>query len=186
MLRCHNLTITMKLLFCSAVALLIFSNFFDEKLKKPLKVPPTKPKRRIADMGGQEFESKVPPTKPKRRIADMTGEEFELFLKDLFEKLGYRVTITPRSNDRGVDLILFKDRLKTVVQAKRWNKKVDGKAVQEILCGVKLYKADKGMVITNQLFTKGAYDIAKPLGIELWDGYKLIEVIIRANKDKQL
>lgn len=91
-----------------------------------------------------------------RRIADMTGDEFEDFVASLFIKMGYQVRKTPKSKDYGTDLILYKNGLTIAVQTKRWKTKVGIKAVQEIASAVPFYKADKGIVITNNLFTKEA------------------------------
>lgn len=117
-----------------------------------------------------------------RRIADMTGEEFEDFVANLFRKMGYIVKKTSRTQDYGADLILYKDGLKIVVQAKRWKQRVGVKAVQEIASAVKYYNADKGMVITNNLLTKPAYKLAHCLDIELWNGYQLLDFIDCANQ----
>lgn len=116
-----------------------------------------------------------------RRIADMTGKEFENFVASLFIKMGYRVRKTPGSKDYGADLILCRNGLKIAVQTKRWKSKVGVRAVQEIAGAVPFYNADKGIVITNNLITKEAYKLADCLGVELWDGYQLLEFIKCAN-----
>ncbi len=68
----------------------------------------------------------------------------------------------------------MKDNVKYVVQAKRWNQKIGVKAIQEIVAAIKHYKADKGMVITNNYFTKNAENLARTNEVELWDRNKLI------------
>ena len=59
-----------------------------------------------------------------QQIDKMSGVEFEEYLMRLFEKLGYRVTLTKRSNDYGADLIMKKDEKTIIVQAKRYHQKV--------------------------------------------------------------
>ena len=86
-----------------------------------------------------------------------------------FESLGYKVTLTPASNDYGADLILKKDGEKIAVQAKRYNGKVNNKAVQEIAAAMGYYKCNKGMVVTNSFYTSNAVNLAKECKIELWD-----------------
>lgn len=105
----------------------------------------------------------------------MQGIEFENLLKVHFEKLGYRVELTPVSNDFGADLVLYKDSKITVVQAKRYKNKVNNKAVQEVAGAIGKYKADKGMVVTNSFFTKNAVELARANNIELWNRNTLIE-----------
>ena len=110
------------------------------------------------------------------KIDKMTGIEFEHYLKVQFEKLGYRVSLTPARGDYGADLILSKDGEKIAVQAKRHTQKVSNKAVQEVVAAIHHYKCNRGMVITNSVYTSNAIHLAKDCGIELWDRKKITEV----------
>lgn len=107
-------------------------------------------------------------------IDQMSGTMFELLLLETFRKSGYGGKTTQEYGDYGADLLLVKDNVKYVVQAKRWNQKIGLKAIQEIVAAIKHYKADKGMVITNNFFTKNAENLARSNEIELWDRNKLI------------
>ena len=118
-------------------------------------------------------------------VEHMSGEEFEEFLSEHFKSIGYKVQLTPGSQDYGADLVLEKDNRKIVVQAKRWKKVVGVEAVQQIIGAIKYYDAEKGMVITNSNFTENAYELADENGIELWDKHKLIE-LIRKSKGREL
>ncbi|MEG4517505.1 MULTISPECIES: restriction endonuclease [unclassified Microcoleus] len=117
-------------------------------------------------------------------VDEMTGKEFENFLYFHFINGGYSVTLTQDSQDYGADLILYKDGLKTVVQAKRSKNPVGIKAVQEVAGAVRHYKGNKGRVITNNRFTENAYNLAKSNDVELWDRKKLIEFILTAKNCK--
>lgn len=114
-------------------------------------------------------------------VDKMSGEEFEEFLSVHFQKLGYKVDPTPTTNDYGADLILKKDNVKLVIQAKRWKTKVGIGAIQEIVAAIKYYNADKGVVISNNFFTKNAYELASRNNIELWNRNKLIEIMSKHN-----
>ena len=107
----------------------------------------------------------------------MSGMEFEKFLENLFEEMGYLVTLTPASGDAGADLILEKHGKKTVVQAKRHSQKVSNSAVQEVHTAVSIYHADKGMVVTTNEFQNSAIEAANATGVELIDIHKLKEWI---------
>ena len=109
----------------------------------------------------------------------MKGEEFEKYLKLCFEELNYTVRLTPKSKDYGADLILYKDGVKIVVQTKRSKRPVGISAVQQVTSAIKHYNADKAMIITNNYFTKYAYNLARSNEIELWDRKKLIEFRFR-------
>ena len=99
----------------------------------------------------------------------MTGEEFENLLKAHFEDIGYKVELTPKSNDYGADLVLKDNREKIVVQAKRYKNKVGNKAVQEIVSAKPFYSADKAMVVTNSFYTKNATNLARANDVILWN-----------------
>ena len=111
-----------------------------------------------------------------KKVDAMSGEEFEEFLKAHFEKLGYQVKLTPKSNDYGIDLICkrkiaVKNECQNgfVVQAKRYQGKVGVAAIQQVIAGAKYYDCKYGMVITNSYFTSNAWELAKKSGITLWD-----------------
>lgn len=113
-------------------------------------------------------------------VDTMNGKDFEKFLDVCFRKLGHNVSLTSDTQDYGADLILYKDGVKTVVQAKRRKTSVSISAVQEVVSAIKHYKADQGMVITNNCFTANAYNLARSNDIELWDRKKLVEFMLRA------
>ena len=95
------------------------------------------------------------------KIDALSGEEFENICKLIFKYVGYKVTMTPKSNDYGADLILNK-RYKFVVQAKLYyNHGVGNKAVQEVTSALKYYQAQFAVVITNWHFTRQAKDMAE-------------------------
>lgn len=115
-------------------------------------------------------------------VDKMTGEEFEEFLKAHFEKLGYKVDTTPKSNDYGADLVMDKNGYRTVVQAKRWIDKVGIEAVQQIIGAKSYYRANKCIVITNNYFTHNAINLAAVnREVELWDRKVLIKMMNRNN-----
>ncbi len=124
--------------------------------------------RRLADENNQiSFEE----------VDQLNGYEFEDFLKNLFSKMGYQVEQTRLSGDQGADLVVVKFGEKTVIQAKRYGAKVGNYAVQEIMAAISLYKAQKGMVITNNYFTPAAVELANANDIELIDRNALEELI---------
>ena len=106
-------------------------------------------------------------------VDGMEGHDFESFLEKLFTEMGYYAEKTPGSGDQGADLILKKDGLTTVVQAKRSQSKISNKAVQEVLAGEKYYGADRLMVVTNHFFHESAKELAKRGSVELVDRNEL-------------
>ena len=112
-------------------------------------------------------------------IDKMEGTEFELYLKKLFEKMGYSVEKTPNTSDHGADLILSKSGEKIAVQAKNWKNSVNNKAIQEVHTSLIVYKAQRGMVVSSSDFTSGAIILADLVRVELWNRDNLIEMMDR-------
>ncbi len=104
------------------------------------------------------------------------GYEFEEYVANLYKKLGYTIEkVTKKSGDQGADVIAYKDNKKYVIQVKFYNNPVGNKAVQEVVGAIGMYKADKGIVVTNSTFTPSAIELALANNIELVDGTKIEE-----------
>ncbi len=105
-----------------------------------------------------------------------TGYDFENYVANLYKRLGYTIEkVTKKSGDQGADVIATKDNYKYVIQAKYYSSHVGNAAVQEIVAAIAMYKANKGIVITNNAFTQSAKELAKANNIELVDGKKIEE-----------
>lgn len=115
-------------------------------------------------------------------IDQMNGFIFEEYLSTLYKKQGYKVETTKASGDFGADLVLKKDGVKTVVQAKRYAKNVGIKAVQEIIGAINYYQANDSMVITNSYYTKAAIELARINGVKLIDRDQLIQMLLEVNQ----
>src|SRR3989339_391085 len=112
-------------------------------------------------------------------IDKMSGDDFERYLAMLFEKLGYRVQIVgSHKGDYGTDLILEKQGVRTAVQAKCWHNSVGIKSIQEVYGSLHFYNCTKAIVVTNNYFTQQAKRLAETNNVELWDRYKLTQVIL--------
>lgn len=118
----------------------------------------------------------------------MEGYMFEDYLKILFFYLGYRVEVTQKSRDYGADLVLInpQNNKKIIVQAKRYNKPVGSKAVQEIFTAKIHYGADYAWVVTNNTFTPQAEQLAKENQIRLIDRTELVELYTKVCGQLQL
>lgn len=112
-------------------------------------------------------------------VDKLNGHEFERFLAPLFERQGYHATVTRGSGDFGADLVLKKDGITTIIQAKRYgeNKKVGVKAVQEVVGALAFYNATEAVVVTNRYFTRQAENLAKANNVKLIDRDKLNSLI---------
>jgi len=104
----------------------------------------------------------------------MDGTTFEHFLTTLFRRLGYGVEHTGRRGDYGADLVVTKDGRRIAVQAKRWNKAVGVKAVQEAVASKGMYKCAEALVVANRAFTRQARTLARANDVALWDREALV------------
>lgn len=109
------------------------------------------------------------------QIDKMEGKQFEEYLAVQFRKKGYRVSLTPDTNDYGADLVMTKGRKKYVVQAKRYKGKIGNSAVQEIVAAKAYYNAKHAMVVTNSFYSYNARELARVNDVELWDRNRLCE-----------
>lgn len=107
------------------------------------------------------------------QIDNLSGEEFEFFLFSEYEKQGYSPKHTGQSGDFGVDLIIYKNKKKIIVQVKRYTKNVGVEAVQQVYSALTFYKGHKAIVITNSHFTAAAKILSNECNVELWDREKI-------------
>lgn len=108
----------------------------------------------------------------------MSGIEFEQFICDFFNESGYKCSKTKRTGDQGADLIAIKGEQVLAIQTKCYSSAVGNHAVMEIIAGMAYYKATHGMVITNNLYTKAAIQLASSSNVILWDRQDLIEKVL--------
>lgn len=64
------------------------------------------------------------------------------------------------------------------MQAKRWQKDIGVKAIQEAVASIAMYRCDSAMVVTNREFTRAARRLADANAVELWDRQALIAKLL--------
>jgi restriction system protein len=117
-------------------------------------------------------------------IDQMDGKVFEDYLKELFNKLGFKVSATRRNQDQGGDLVIEKGKVRTVVQAKRWSRVVGNAAVQQVVAAKAIYKCQRALVVTNSKFSDDAWESAMANRVTLWGRKRLIDAILFVKEDK--
>ena len=111
-------------------------------------------------------------------IDAMDGHTFEHWCAELLRQNGFTdVSVTPSSNDQGIDVLAYKDGLKYGVQCKCYANDLGNKPIQEATAGRAIYGCDIAVVMTNRYFTKGAVEAAKATGVWLWDRDKLARMV---------
>lgn len=130
-----------------------------------------------------------------------TPRAFEQLVVQLLQKMGYggtvrgSGTVTPYSNDHGIDGIIKEDVLgfgQIYIQAKRYSpmRKVQREEIQSFVGALATAQSNKGVFITTSSFTQGAIDYALNLSnkaaLILIDGNTLAEYLYKYDVGVQL
>lgn len=91
----------------------------------------------------------------------LDGPGFEMYVEQLLKKRGYKVQRTGKAGDLGVDLVAEKGALRYAVQVKRQSQPVSRHAISDVVAGKAQYNCNATMVVTNNLFSPGAQQLAK-------------------------
>lgn len=112
-------------------------------------------------------------------FGSMTGKEFENFFAYLIGKNGYtNVVVTQASGDYGGDVLATGLGGKRVCfQCKYHASDVGVSAVQEVFAATKYYKCDIAAVISRKSYTKQAKDLAARIGVLLFDGRYITDLM---------
>lgn len=108
-------------------------------------------------------------------ILGLTAIQFKLYLKKLFEHAGYKVSLTPPSNNF-VDFIIFGNQGDIVVVTKKYSKSVSDEVIRRILTAKEYYRAKSAIVIATSSFTNNAINLANDNDVLLWDMSILISI----------
>ena len=110
-------------------------------------------------------------------FADMSPREFEEAVRDMFEGLGYRLSLTKQSGDGGIDLDGHRLGLgggRVVVQCKRYSGVVSVAQVRDLFGVVSSDpNIEAGFLVTTGHFSSQARDFVKDKRITLIDGLEI-------------
>lgn len=104
----------------------------------------------------------------------MTPIEFEQFVGWLYQERGYRVSMTVRSGDEGIDLVLLRWRKKVIVQCKRYSRTVGQPTVRDLYGSMFHAGARAAHLVTTGKFSRQAEAWAAGKPIVLIDGHDLV------------
>jgi len=117
------------------------------------------------------------------QLYEMSPREFEEYVAELFRLLGYeRVTLTPTSNDQGIDILAEHRGTAIAIQCKKYKGKVGSPAMQTFLGAMRNAGVQKGLFVTTGVFSLEAERMANEHPIELIDGLALGKLIQEALK----
>ncbi len=110
----------------------------------------------------------------------LSPEEFERHAASTYAALGYRVTVTKRIGDQGLDVIAERGNERLGIQCKRTTEPAPNSVVQEAHAGKAHYQCTSAMVIALGGFTTAAKALAASTGTVLLDGPKYADLFHRA------
>lgn len=120
-----------------------------------------------------------------KKLDVMFGNEFEYACAGILRANGFKnVRVTQASGDFGVDITAQKNHVSYAVQCKRYEKKVNNSAIQEVIGGLAVYGCEVGAVMTNSYFTEPAKRLAEANGVILWDRDAIAEMLDRSGTKK--
>jgi hypothetical protein len=109
-------------------------------------------------------------------IGRMNGVEFENYLMRILSEHGCTVSGTPKTGDKGADIVARIANRVIVVQAKRSASPVGTSAVQEVTAARGYYSGTEAWVVTNSTFTEAARELAQKNAVKLIAGAELIRI----------
>jgi restriction system protein len=100
----------------------------------------------------------------------MNPRQFEELVCEHFCKQGYNASLTPYSNDYGVDIIATKGKEKIAIQAKMYGgstRKINRQMVMELHGAKDFFDCSKAVIATDGSFLSDALAVAEKLRIEI-------------------
>jgi restriction system protein len=117
-------------------------------------------------------------------MTNLSPYEFEHTVAKIYQDLGYKVKVTSQSNDKGKDIIMYKDGKKYLVECKKYNSEnlVTRPELQKFMAAIYEEKAVKGFFVTTSDYTSTAYEYPKDVNykLELLSGKDLMNLVYKA------
>ena len=102
----------------------------------------------------------------------MTPENFEKQIASYYSSMEYKVTMTPKSSDYGVDIIADKYTEKFAIQVKLYDVRISNyKDIMYLYAGSKYYDCNKSVFITNGTISKDDKKVAQKLNVEIFENW---------------
>jgi restriction system protein len=112
-----------------------------------------------------------------REVKLLTPMQFEEHVAEFYRQRGFKVTMTPRIGDQGIDVIAEREGRRIGIQCKLYSANVSNDAVQQVLAGKHYYQCSHAVVIASGGFTASAIELAKRSNVELLNGEQYAELV---------
>ncbi|MCY8065419.1 restriction endonuclease [Bacillus haynesii] len=115
-------------------------------------------------------------------LLSLSPREFEYLIAKLYKSLGYKVQLTPPSNDGGKDVIAENEAIgrkeRLFIECKRSKENVKIEKARALVGAITDAKATKGVLIGAKGFTRGTINFAKKNpSVELIGGQELLHFL---------
>lgn len=121
-------------------------------------------------------------------LYSLSPRGFEVFIAELYKAKGYKVKLTPPSQDYGRDVIVSTDEGDIFIECKRWSKhgEMIGRDIAfKLLGSVKMFNAAKGIICTTGIFHRNAHEVARTVdNLELMDSDDILAMLMDLDIDK--
>lgn len=116
--------------------------------------------------------------KKTSELLNINPYDFEVLCSDIMRVVGYEnVVVTPRSNDKGIDIIAEINGERVVAQCKRYKDSVGSPDMQMFIGAMRNAKATGGVYFTTGYFSKEAEQMAAANNLVLYDRKRLAKVL---------
>ena len=88
----------------------------------------------------------------------LNGWEFEEEVAKIFNKNGYKATVTKKTGDGGVDIIMYRDKKKILVQCKHYKNTIPVSYLRELNGLKEDFKADELIMVASSGISKDGYE----------------------------
>jgi restriction system protein len=103
----------------------------------------------------------------------ITPDEFEKIIAEEFQDKGYKVELTPKSYDYGVDIIAENKVDRVAIQVKMYEaREVNYKDIMYLFAGMHYYKCGKAILVTQGTLDSKAKEAAKKLSVDFREDYQ--------------
>ena len=106
----------------------------------------------------------------------LDGWQFEREVGLVFKRMGYKVEVTRGSGDGGVDIIMYKDGLKYIVQCKHYKRPLGPEAVRSLYGVRELFHADRMVMVASKGLTPGSREFVE-IYKDVYVAYDLQDII---------
>lgn len=132
-----------------------------------------------ADAGARQESGAKPRRAERWDLNALSPNEFEDLVANLYRKKGFKVDVTPRSHDAGVDVIARRwsdvGEEHLIIQCKHYRARTVGPPeVRDLIGAWQAHpKANRAVLVTSGQFSRSVLTLAEMHRIDLIDGFSL-------------